>query len=114
MKPDPSVTSEPLVIYPSRVKIALVLLGSVAFVLACFWIAKTGVWEGILAACLGVPFFGACALYAAYRLIRRRPSFELDSMGIVDSGSAFGVGRLFWEDIDHGYLYEYRGQRLLG
>jgi len=109
-----SVTTDRLVIYPSRVKMALVLLGAIALVLVCLWAAKTGFWDAILAACIGVPFFGACGLYAAYRLIRRRPSFEMDSMGIIDTGSAIGVGRVFWEDIDHVYLYMYHRQWLLG
>src|SRR5262249_37118686 len=114
MSPDSSVHMERLVIYPSRVKLALVLVGAIAFVLGCVWVATTGVWEGIIAACLGVPFFGACGRYVAYRLIRGRPSFVMDDMGIIDSGHAFAVGRLFWDDIDHVYLYKYHDQWLLG
>src|SRR5262245_38170615 len=107
MMPESSVHTDRLLIYPSRVKTFLVLLGSIVFVVLGVWIAESGIargpaaLEGFIASYVGIPFFSACGLYAAYRLLRRRPALEIDWMGITDAASALGVGRLSWEEIDH-------------
>jgi hypothetical protein len=110
--------SDRIVIYPSRVKTALVLLGAIGFVALCAWLVSLGVRrvgvEGLVASLVGVPFFGICGLYAAYRLVHHRPAVEIDRMGIVDGASALGVGRLLWDEVDHVQLYEYFGQPMLG
>lgn len=114
------LTNDPdrIVIYPSRAKTALVLLGAIGFVALCAWIVSLGVRsvgvEGFVASLVGVPFFGVCGIYAAYRLAHHRPAVEIDRMGIVDGASALGVGRLLWDDVDHVRLYEYWGQPMLG
>ena len=114
------VDPDRLVIYPSRVKLLLVLIGAIGFVVLCAWIAisdatrNVPIWELVLAAYVGVPFFSACGLYAAYRLVLRRPALEIDSRGITDAASGLAVGRLRWEEIDHVVLYEYCGQAMLG
>ena len=116
----PSTTNDPdrIVIYPSRGKTALVLLGAIGFVVVCAWLLSLGVRrvgvEGLVASLVGVPFFGVCGLYAAYRLVHRRPAVEIDRMGIVDGASALGVGRLLWDEVDHVQLYEFWGQPMLG
>ena len=115
-------TSHPdrLVIHLSRAKMTLVLLGAIAFVVAGVWIATSDAtrnvpfWEVFIASYVGVPFFSACGLYAAYRLVRRRPALELDSTGITDAASGLGAGRLSWDEIDHVVLYKYQGQSMLG
>lgn len=109
-----------LVVYPRRVKMALVLLGAIAFVVLGIWIATPGIaakvapWKVLLASYVGVPFFGACALYAAYRLVRHKPSIEIDATGIMDNASAVAVGHLGWDEIDYVKPYEYSGQSMLG
>ena len=117
---DSTQHSDRLVIYPSRVKMSLVLLGAIAFVLAGLWIGASGIarvapiWEVFIATYVGVPFFAACGLYAAYRLVIRRPALEIDWMGITDTSSALGAGRLGWEEVDHLVLYQISGQSMLG
>jgi hypothetical protein len=105
-----------LVIYPSRAKTLLVLLGAIGFVALAVWIGTLGLWslEALIAVCVGVPFFSACALYAMYRLVRNRPVLEIDWMGITDAASAFGAGRLYWSEVDHLLLYKIQGQSMLG
>jgi len=111
---------ERLVIYPSRAKMLLVLLGAMVFVLLGLWIASpkmsrvVPIWDVLIASYVGVPFFGVCGLYAAYRLVRRRPSVVIDATGITDTSNAFAVGRLSWAEIDHMALYQSYGQWMLG
>lgn len=120
MKSDSNTGSNRLVIYPSRAKMALVLLGSIAFVAIGVWIGTSDVarglaiWKVVLASYVGVPFFAACGLYAAYRLVIRRPALEIDATGITDAASAVGAGRLSWDEVDHVVLYKYSGQAMLG
>ena len=91
MTPDSNTRSDRLVIYPSRTKMSLLLLGSIAFVVIGIWIGTSGVmrWvligEVVLATYAGVLFFAACGLYAAYRLAIRRPALEIDPAGITDA-----------------------------
>ncbi len=120
MTPDSSTDANRVVIYPSRAKMSLVLLGSIAFVVIGVWIATSDVarglaiWKVVIASYVGVPFFAACGFYAIYRLATHRPALEIDSTGIADSASAVGAGRLSWEEIDHVVLYKYSGQAMLG
>jgi hypothetical protein len=117
---DSSAHSDRLVIYLSRAKMLLVLLGAIAFVVAGLWIGTSDmtrgvpIWDVVIATYVGVPFFGACGLYAAYRLVIRRPALEIDWMGITDRASALGVGRLSWDEVDHLVLYKIQGQAMLG
>lgn len=120
MTADSSTDRNRVVIYPSRAKMSLVLLGSIAFVVIGVWIGTPAgarglaVWKVVIASYVGVPFFAVCGLYAAYRLAIRRPALEIDSTGITDAASAVGAGRLRWDEVDHVVLYKYSGQSFLG
>jgi hypothetical protein len=120
MTPDSSIDPDKVVIYPSRAKTLLVLLGSIAFVVIGVWIGTPSVarglaiWEVVIGSYVGVPFFAACGLYAINRLVSHRPALEIDSTGITDAASAIGVGRLGWDEVDHVVLYRYSGQPMLG
>lgn len=109
-----------LTVYPSRTKLALLLLGSVAFVAAGLWItfseagAGFPAWMRALVTWTSVPFFGACGLYIAYRLVLRRPAFQIDATGVTDHASAVGVGHLPFEEISHVVPYEFAGRPMLG
>jgi hypothetical protein len=112
--------SDRLVIYPSRIKMLLVLLGAIAFVVMSIWIATPDIarivapWEVFIASYIGVPFFAACGLYAIYRLVWRRPALEIDSTGITDAASALGAGYLSWSEVGRVVLYKFQGQSMLG
>lgn len=109
-----------LVIYPSRRKAILVLLGATAFVCLGLWIGSPGMSsrvsmiERVIATYIGVPFFGLCGLYAAYRIVVRRPAIVVDATGLTDTSHPFGVGYLSWDEIDRVVLYKYQGQGMLG
>jgi len=117
---DTGTEGDRLVVYPSRVKMFFVLLGAIAFVVLGFWIASPEVasrvapWKVLVASYVGVPFFGTCGLYASYRLVRHRPSIEIDATGITDNASAVAVGHLSWDEIDYVRPYECSGQSMLG
>ena len=118
--PDSIEHPDRLVIYPSRLKATLVLLGAIAFVALGIWIASPGMarrvgpWEVFFGSYVGVPFFAACALSAAHRIVFRRPVVEMDATGITDSSNFFGVGHLNWDEVDRAVLYRYHRQPMLG
>jgi hypothetical protein len=95
----------------------LLLVGSIGFVALGVWIGTTGgvpIWDVVIAAYIGVPFFAVCGFYAAYRLVWRRPALVIDSMGITDASSTLGAGHLSWDDVDHVRIFTYYGQPMLG
>jgi hypothetical protein len=89
-------------------------------VVAGCWIVTIGdgpgrpSWKVLVAAYVGVPFFGACAIFAIIRLVRRRPAVEADANGITDRASAIGVGHLSWDEVDHIVVRGLRRQVFLG
>ena len=110
---------EDIVIYPSRLKMSLIALGALAFVIAGIFI---GTREEVtltplklfLATYVGIPFFGLCFLFAAYKLLVRKPAIIISNEGLVDNASAVGAGFLRWEEIEEIFVHEYVGQRMLG
>lgn len=114
-------SDERLVIYGSRKKALLLLMGAVAFVAAGVWIAGSSVAAArvsparlVVATYIGIPFFAVCALYFGYRLARPRPAVIADRSGLTDSASAVGAGHLPWSDIAYVVPYEFSGQAMLG
>ena len=109
-----------IVVYPSRRKAALVLLGAIGFVVLGIWIGSPGMaprvslFSKVVCTYIGVPFFALCGLYAAYRLAIRRPAVVIDRTGITDTSNAFAPGHLDWNDIDCVLVYEYHKQPMLG
>ena len=107
------------VVYYSRRKVFLILLGSMGFVGLGGWLTSLW-WESMgsilfaVAGLAGVLFFGACGAYALYRLLFPRPALVIGHEGIVDNASALGVGFLRWDEIESIVPYEYKGQKLLG
>jgi len=120
MKHDNAVDSDCLVVYPSRIKLGLILVGSLVFVALGVHIARVdeerGIdfWKVVVVSYLGVPFFAYCALFSAWRLLVRRPALVIDSSGITDAASAVGVGHVAWDEVDRLVLYNFRGQAMLG
>lgn len=118
--PESRADPQRLQLYAGRTKLILILLGSIAFVVLGAWLGSCDIsrrlelWQIVLGSYIGIPFFGACGLFAGYRLVRRRPALELDSIGMTDAASAVGAGRLRWEEVDHAVLYKYSGQAMLG
>ncbi|HEY0098887.1 MAG TPA: STM3941 family protein, partial [Pyrinomonadaceae bacterium] len=99
------------IIYLSRTKILLLLLGAFAFVAAGIWMFSLGdasiqsqrrFNEPLYVRGLGLAailFFGSCGLYALKKLFDRKPALVFNSSGIVDNASSVAAGLIPWSDV---------------
>jgi hypothetical protein len=81
------------------------------------WLLRRAPHDGFVAPLAGLAaavFFGACGLYALWRLLRPRPALVINRRGIVDNASALSIGFLSWDDIAELYEYRYQNQVMLG
>src|ERR1041385_4480948 len=106
-------------IYPKKVKLLTIALGSLLFVILSFYVARNhamglDLWTIIIISYVGIPFFGLCLVYAIYRLLVPKPAVVISDEGIFDNASAVGAGMLRWEEIAHVFAYDFMGQRMLG
>lgn len=112
--------ADPIVIYPSRGKAAVLFVLAVAFVVAGVWIwtlgqaGRVAEWKALLAAGTAIPFFGLAGAYIGYRLIWRSPALTIDASGLTDSASAVSAGHLAWDEIECVVPYDFSGQMMLG
>lgn len=105
----------------SMTKTGLILLGSIAFVIAGIWIiylsrSKSSSILVFLLSLLGfvsISFFGICGLYSLTRLFDTQPGLVLDSEGIIDRYSAVSMGRISWQDIRRIDITNVESQRFL-
>ena len=107
------MTPDATVIYPSRGKLLLLSAGGVAFVALGFFMIPSPDMEVRLAGIAGVVFFGLCAIYAVFRLLRPSPALIIHSSGILDNASGLSAGFLRWEEISGIYVASIRNQRFL-
>lgn len=120
MKHDTGEDRDCVVVYLSRFKLGLILLGSLVFVALGVVLAlaaeERGIafWKVVVVSYVGVPFFSYCALFSAWRLLFRRPALVIDARGITDAASAFGVGHVGWDEVERVLLYNVSGQAMLG
>ncbi|HEX4603168.1 MAG TPA: STM3941 family protein [Candidatus Angelobacter sp.] len=107
------MTPDATVIYPSRTKLFLLGSGGALFVVLGFFLLQSTELEVRLAGIAGMVFFGLCALYAAWRLIRRTPALILNSSGIFENASALSAGFLRWDEIAGMHITTIKNQRSL-
>jgi hypothetical protein len=113
-------TSATVAIPFSKRKLALMLVSSIAFVVAGAWMWSIAESQPILdtiwlrtVGAAGVLFFGGCGAFACYKAVDRRPALMIDREGIVDNSSAVCAGRVPWRDIVDIRVSEIAGQRVL-
>jgi len=96
---DDAVAAAPETSYPSSVRrTALMLLGSIAFVVAGAWmLVLHSSLKMDVGGAIGVPFFGLAAIVLANRLVRRAPELVINGVGIVH----FRYGSIPWSEVDH-------------
>jgi hypothetical protein len=93
-------------IYPSRGRLVLLGFVSLLFVWLGLWMeygsesSTIPMWQVVVARYPSVAFFRIGLIYAAYRLMARRPALVLSLLGIIDEGSAVSAGLVRWEEID--------------
>lgn len=103
----------------SKGKIALLLLGSVGFVVLSLWLWSVADTQALaslflrLLAVSGIAFFGLCGIFACIKLFDGRPGLIIDDEGIVDNSSAAAVGRIPWNEITGIRVSEISGHLIL-
>ncbi len=103
---DPEATAE-LAIPFSKWKIALVLLGSLAFMGGGFflWFVEIETETDFdaltykVAILAVVCFSGFSAIYSFIKLFNSKPGLIINSMGIVDNASGVSVGLIPWSEV---------------
>src|SRR5918993_1464443 len=106
-----------VVIYPKKVKLLAIAVGSLVIVLLGFYLARNRAalglppWAIVITSYAGIPFFGLCLAYAIYRLCIPKPAVIISDEGIFDNASAVGAGMLRWEEVAEVFPYDFVGQR---
>lgn len=109
----------------SRKKLLLLLVGAVLLVLGSLWMATLDD-ETIRAArrfnspllmhslgVVGVVFFGACSVFAGFKLFDRTPGLILDERGFTHRAGMMAFGFVPWADVVGVDVYEIQRQKLL-
>jgi hypothetical protein len=104
------MTPDATVIYSSRGKLLLMALGGGAFVALGLFLTDM---EERAAGLAAVVFFGLCALYAVWRLVRPTPALIIHPLGILDNASALPAGFLRWDEISGVFVARIKNQRFL-
>ena len=114
-----------ITIYPSIRKLLLLLMaftiftiGATIFVAGMVYLGVSGGWSvlvavtGALLGCVGVAYFGAIAVYLAYRLRVRQPVLVIDADGILHHWGPMPVGLIRWTEIES--VASWNGASFLG
>ncbi|MHA6617232.1 STM3941 family protein [Pseudonocardia sp. DLS-67] len=109
----PGSGDERVVVFPSRAKLALMSVGSLAFVIGAAFMVSEGGLTAIKGA-LGIVFFAACGGCGIWRLAAPRPVLVIDRLGIHGSASAAGGGWIPWSEITGCGVRVFRWQRWVG
>lgn len=100
----------PLEIPRSRGKLALLVLGSAAFVALCGWMLLIDSPEITalhqVVAIAGVAFFGLALLYSLRALFDLRPGLVVREDGFEDRSSPVAVGFVPWHDVTEIAIYK--------
>lgn len=88
-----------LLIYPSRVKLSLLLAGALLFVVAGAFMVRSGGPAMMVLGVITVAFFGSALPHFAYRLMKPRPSVIVDQTGVHDHASVACAGFIPWQEV---------------
>ncbi|MHA7963882.1 STM3941 family protein [Paenibacillus sp. CAU 1782] len=97
--------------YPDKKRLALMTLGSLAFVAVGLWMIISGNWVEAIFGVASVLLFGAALLFFLSRLLGRKPSLFINEEGIIDDSSYVSAGTIAWDEIEDIGMTEYSGQR---
>ncbi|MDF1816843.1 MAG: hypothetical protein P1V20_31865 [Verrucomicrobiales bacterium] len=99
------MNSEPVEIPLSKGKLVMIIVGSYAFVVLCYWMGfyEDGPGRGnpviMLVAIAGLIIFAGSGLYGTAKLFDQKPGFVIDELGFIDNSSGIAAGRVPWDDI---------------
>lgn len=108
----------PVVIYPSRLRVSLLLLGAALFVAGGIWLLMHPIrGDELMGGLIGwasIVFFGAVAVFALSRLVAKKPALTIDHTGITDNASGLSAGFIPWSDIVDAQIVNFQQQKFLG
>ncbi|MBE7635913.1 hypothetical protein GUA87_03595 [Sneathiella sp. P13V-1] len=113
---------EETLVYRSKIKSLLLLIGSIGFVLVCLWVLsflfteeelpRKGAFATIVAP-FGIVFFGYCAIIAFRHVLNNRPFFILNSAGLLDQGTRKSELFIPWSEVNEIILSKLRGNKII-
>jgi hypothetical protein len=109
--------SNELVIPASRLKLAGILLGALAFVALgalMIYLEFREDWFAVFIGFACVAFFGAVAVSVTHKMVSAGPAVIINSRGITDNSSGVSVGFVAWDDIAEVRAYTFQNQTFLG
>jgi hypothetical protein len=94
----------------SKIKLLLVLIGSLTFVALGLWLvisqptihvdsSTVDLIRLFIAGWLSIIFFGLCTLLSIRKLADNRPGLTINDIGITDNSSGISCGQIHWSDI---------------
>jgi hypothetical protein len=112
------MTTDAIVIYPSKKKLFLMTVGAAAFVgLGVFFLVSPDPefrdWDVRAAAIASIVFFGLCLAYALWRLASPSPALVIHPSGLFDNASALSAGFLRWDEISRIFVTQIKNQKFL-
>jgi len=97
---------EPVNIPLSKAKIILLIIGSLSFVVVCFWMFghannqdRFPVIFVKAISVIGFLLFGVIGIATIRKLFDQKPGLQIDKHGITDNSSSVSVGLIEWPDI---------------
>lgn len=113
------------IIYLSKVKLLLLIAGSIAFVFLGVWVANLDAekiqssrryTDPVLVHLIGwvtVIFAVLCSAIGVKKFFDKRPGLILSSLGVTDNSSGTSAGFIPWEDISGFGIYKIKRQKML-
>jgi len=101
--PNQFLTPDAVLIYVSRLKMSLLVLGAAGFVVAGIFLWRTDQLTNQIIGVTSILFFGACLVAGLVKLVIRKPVLAINSIGI-----ASGRLNLAWEEIESIYVSSVR------
>ncbi|MDW5313512.1 STM3941 family protein [Rhizobium sp. PL01] len=111
------MTPTAIVVHRSRRKMALLLLGAVAFVALGAFMMKVSYDEqgagafGVFIGLVSILFFGLCAVVGLIRIFDRRPAIEFSGEGLL--ARDVSAEPIAWQDILAARMVTYRRQPII-
>ena len=112
------MTPDAIVIYPSKKKLFLMIVGAAVFVgLGVFFLVSPDPefrdWDVRAAAIASIVFFSFCLAYALWRLASPSPALVIHPSGLFDNASALSAGFLRWDEISSIFVAKIKNQKFL-
>ncbi|MBN3522830.1 STM3941 family protein [Paenibacillus apiarius] len=102
------------VIYPSKRKLILTLLGSLVFVAIGILLMLDSEGVSVVVGGVCALFFALTLAYALFRLAVPKPALVISEEGFIDNASLSAAGEVTWEEVKDIFIYEFMGEHFIG